>query len=263
MHWREVSGLRLVDAAYVDGQRATRVELAARWRRECAADFTTDHADRQRHVGVGPQHRREQRTRVRMARLAEDFDGRPLLDHVAEVHHAHRVGEVLDQRQVVRNQQIGQAVLLLDVREQVEDLRANRNVECRGRLVEYQQPRLQRDRARHRDALALAAAELVRVSLDRGRRQADHVEQFGDASIELGACEPLVGEDGLGNDGLDAQPRVERGVRILEHRLHLAPPRALVGALQRGYVAAVEKDAAGARCVEPEDQLGAGGLAAA
>ena len=45
------------------------------------------------------------------------------------------------------------------------DLRLHRHVQGRGRLVEHDKPRLQDQRAGDRDALALAARELVRVAL--------------------------------------------------------------------------------------------------
>ena len=44
----------------------------------------------------------------------------------------------------------------------------------------------ERQRAREADALALAAAELVRVALEVGRIEADQREQLGDAVAPLG-----------------------------------------------------------------------------
>ncbi len=63
----------------------------------------------------------------------------------------------------------GEAELVLQVLEQVEDLRLDRDVERRDRLVADDQLRLERERAGDADPLALAARELVRVAVDVSR----------------------------------------------------------------------------------------------
>ena len=55
------------------------------------------------------------------------------------------------------------------VRDQVDDLRLDRHVERRDRLVGDQQLRRQRERAGDGDALALAAGEFVRIARRRRR----------------------------------------------------------------------------------------------
>ena len=54
---------------------------------------------------------------------------------------------------------------MLQVLEQVQDLRLHGDVERRDRLVADDQLRLQRERARDPDPLPLAARELVRVAV--------------------------------------------------------------------------------------------------
>ena len=49
---------------------------------------------------------------------------------------------------------------------QFEDLRLRRDVERRGRLVRNQQRRIEHQRGRDHDALALAAGELMRIGVD-------------------------------------------------------------------------------------------------
>jgi len=71
---------------------------------------------------------------------------------------------VADDVQVVRDEDVGEAEVALQVLEQVQDLRLNRDVECRDRLVADDQLRVDRERARDTDPLALAARELVRES---------------------------------------------------------------------------------------------------
>ena len=84
------------------------------------------------------------------------------LDDLAEVHHGDVVADVLDHRHVVRDEQVGQAELALQPHQQVQDLRADRDVERRHRLVADHQLGVGGERARDVDALALAAGELVR-----------------------------------------------------------------------------------------------------
>ena len=63
-------------------------------------------------------------------------------------------------------------MLLLQVAQQVDDLRLDRHVERRDRLVGDDELRVDGERARDADALALAARELVRVARARGRATA-------------------------------------------------------------------------------------------
>ena len=75
------------------------------------------------------------------------------LDDRAEVHHRDAVADVADHAEVVGDEQVGQAELALQVREQVEDLRLDRHVERRHRLVADHQLRAARPaRARCRCA---------------------------------------------------------------------------------------------------------------
>ena len=69
--------------------------------------------------------------------------------------------------------------------QQVEDLRLDRDVERRDRLVGDDQLRLQRQRARDADALALAARELVRVAVVVLGVQADGVHQLLHRALAL------------------------------------------------------------------------------
>ena len=110
----------------------------------------------------------------------------------AALHHRHLVGDVLDDADVVRDEQVSDAELALQLAQQVEDLRLHRHVERRGRLVADDQPRLHRQRARDRDALALAAGELVRIALQRIAAQADLVDQPLDA-LRGAAARPCSG----------------------------------------------------------------------
>ena len=56
-------------------------------------------------------------------------------DQLPDVHHGHARRDVAHDREVVCDEEVGQPELLLEILEQVDDLRLNRDVECRDRLV--------------------------------------------------------------------------------------------------------------------------------
>ena len=150
--------------------------------------------------------------------------------------------------------------------EQVDDLRANRHVERRDRLVEDDQLRVERERPRDADALPLAAGELVREAVRVLGREADRAQQLVDARRALLAAVAAVDAQRLGDDVADRHPRIERRVRILEDDLHLAPHLAHLAPAETGDVAAVEDDrpAVGSTSlmsVRDERRLAAAGLA--
>ena len=86
------------------------------------------------------------------------------LDDLAEVHHRDAMGDVLHDAQIVRDEQLAQSQLLLEILQQVEELGLHGQVERAGRLVEHHEIGSHGQRARDGDALALSAAELVRVA---------------------------------------------------------------------------------------------------
>ena len=91
------------------------------------------------------------------------------------------------------DEEVGQAELLLQVFQQVDDLRLNRHVERRDRLVGDDEVRVRRERAGDADALALAAGELVRVAVGEVRVETDRLQQLLDALVALAPCRPDCG----------------------------------------------------------------------
>ena len=89
----------------------------------------------------------------------EDRLGRAELHQPAEVEHGDAVGEVADDAEVVRDEEVADALRRLQLDEQVEDRRLHRHVERRRRLVADDEARLAGERARDRDALLEPAGE--------------------------------------------------------------------------------------------------------
>ena len=168
---------RLLGRAAGEGQRAARVEAAAGRRIDRARDVALQHQA----VAPGPRvrHRRrgDQRLGIGMQRPVEHGRLGADLDDPPEIHHRDPVADMLDHAKVVRDEQIGDAALVLQVAQQVQHLRLHRDVERRDRLVGHDQAGIERQRPGDAEALPLAAGELERVFLRRLRAQPDPVQQ--------------------------------------------------------------------------------------
>jgi hypothetical protein len=183
-------------------------------------------------------------------------------DDLAQVHDCDPVADVPDHGQVVRDHHVGQAQLVLQVLEQVDDLGLDRHVERGHRLVGDDQLGPQRQRAGDPDALPLAAGEFVRVAVVVLGVEPDQLEQLLYAAPDpAGHLDPLQPVRGS-HDGADRVPGVERGVGVLEDHLDLAPYRAHLARPHMGDVVSVDHDLAAGRLVEPGQQAPGGGLAA-
>lgn len=71
------------------------------------------------------------------------------------------------------NEDEGEAHIAAQPVEKRNDLRLNRNIERRDRLITDDELRLQRQRTGNGDPLALAAGKLVRITAHMFRRKAD------------------------------------------------------------------------------------------
>ena len=144
--------------------------------------------------------------------------------------------------------------------QQVQHLGLHRGVERRGRLVEQQDLRLEDQRARDGDALALAARELVRIAEAEAGAEADLVERALDA--RLGVAD-AVDRQRLGQHAVDRLARVQRAVGILEHHLHAAAEGLGAGRRQPSAAAPVSRTSPGRARREPADRAQHGRLARA
>src|ERR1700694_2250958 len=104
-----------------------------------------------------------------MPRGGKQLLRRGALDDATEIHDRHAVGDVLDDPEIVRNQDISETQSPLQIAQEVEDLGADRYVERGNRFVADDELRLHGERAGDRYALALAAGEFVRVARSQAR----------------------------------------------------------------------------------------------
>ena len=111
--------------------------------------------------------------------------------------------------------------------EHLDDLRLDRHVERRRRLVRDQDARVVGDRHRDHGPLSHPAGELVRVLVDAplGEGHPDELQQLDRprARVVL-AHAGVVHLDGLPDLVADRQDRVQRGHRVLEDHRHVAAP---------------------------------------
>ena len=80
------------------------------------------------HGGIGNWYSAEEGFRVWMKGFEINLISGPCFDNSAKVHDGHSVRNVVHHRQIVRNEQIGQAVPLLKVFHKIEDLGPDRYV---------------------------------------------------------------------------------------------------------------------------------------
>ena len=167
----------------------------------------------------------------------EELLGAPRFDEHARVHHVDALAHPGDDAQVVRDEDERGVALRDELPQEVEDLRLDRDVERRRRLVCDEELRLAGERHGDHRALAHAARELMRVVLQPGlgAGDADLVEKLGDAAVGLALVQVEVGLERLPDLPPDRQDGIEAGHRVLEDHRDLAPadlPELAVGELQ-------------------------------
>src|SRR6266853_1638354 len=96
-----------------------------------------------------------------------------------EVLYATRAGEL------ARDEDVAHVVLVLQVLQQIQDLRLDRDIERRYRLVADEHIRLHREAAGDGDPLSLAAGELMRVLEERNLGEPHLFEQLVDPVAAL------------------------------------------------------------------------------
>jgi hypothetical protein len=208
-------------AADRDRLRAAGMERAAGRGVDWVGRFAADRRSRPpAHHKVG--HGVEQHAGVRVARPREQRLGLADLDEPAEIHHPDAARHETHHREIVGDEEIGEAEPVLQITHQIEDLRLDGHVEGRGRLVADDEIGVGGDRPRNRDPLALAAGEFVRKLAPVGRMEADEFEQFADPGDRRAFSGAGVARakrpDRLGDDVADPPARIERSVREREGR---------------------------------------------
>ena len=187
-----------------------------------------------------------------------DFLGRADLLDPALVHHDDAVGELERLFLIVGDEDAGDVDLVVQPPQPSAQFLAHLGVERAEGLVEQQHLRLDRERARQGDALALAAGELRGIAVGEAV-ELHELQQLVHARADLGFGRPLAPR-------LHAQPEGD----VLEHR-HVAEQRVMLedetdlalAHADGARVLAVEQHLAGVRRLQPGDDAQQRGLARA
>ena len=173
---RDLDERRLL-GALLEGERAPGPEAAARRRLEERGRTAGDAAQpllRVADADLGQ--RREEHPRVRVRRCVDDRLRRRLLGELAGVHDEDRVGDLVQDREVVRDHDHAlDEAAVAELHEQLGHGPLGRDVERGRHLVGDQQRRVEEGREHHHDALLHPARELDRESLEHVLGQPDEL----------------------------------------------------------------------------------------
>ena len=170
---------------------------------------------------------------------------------------------MLDHAEIVADEQAGEAQIVAQLHEQIEDLRLDGHVEGGHRFIADQEFRIHCERTCNPDALALAAGELMRKSSLGARVEADLRHQIIDIVVERTGLDEAMGRRGLADDVSDSHARIEGRERILKDQLDL--DRRLPGPLapEARPIHTTVQHAAGSDFEQTGDDAAQRGLAAA
>ena len=112
------------------------------------------------------------------------MNGLPIWASLAVPHDGDLVGEGQGLALVVRDQDSGHAGVLQHFADRPPGGHPEAGVERGERLIQQHELRLAGQSAGQRDALLLAAGELMRAALGHGRVQGDHFQQFADPGLD-------------------------------------------------------------------------------
>src|SRR5829696_2718529 len=115
-------------------------------------------------------------------RCDQDLLGGTQLHLFTTVGHRDAVAEIAGQPNVVGDEEHRDAGILLEVLEQVHDLRLDTDVESRGGLVENEHVRVERERRCDADALSLPAAQFMRVAAGEIGGETNPLQQIAHAA---------------------------------------------------------------------------------
>ena len=217
------------------------------------------------HHRVRGRNGRQQGPGIGMHRMREDLICGAGLQKMAEVQYTDTVGNVLDHGQVVCNEKVRRAGLLLNILHEVHHLRLNGYVQCRDTLIRDDQLRVHDQRPGNADTLPLTAGELMGIT-GRMLRCETHLLQDG---LHLGVS-LLPGLAGamnvqtLADDVLHLLTGIQGSHGILEDHLHLGPQH-IVGILVQTAAdfRVVEQNLSLGGVIEPDDGTSDGGLSGA
>ena len=120
----------------------------------------------------------------------------------------------------MRNKQIGQAQLCLQLLQQIDDLRLNRDVQCSNGLIQHNELRVDGQRSGNPHPLTLSTGKLMGIAVNTICAQADNIQQVLNALEFFAATIQTVNGQRITDNLTDGHSRIQRGIGILIDHLH-------------------------------------------
>jgi hypothetical protein len=161
--------------------------------------------------------------RIGMTRLGEQLPRRRALDQASGIEHRHLVAEVGGKTQIMRDEHQGRAGARLQLGDQPNDTRLDRDVERGRRLVGDNEPRIAGEGHGDEYTLAHATRELMGIfAQDVGTlAQMDRIEQRQRPFAALAACRDAQAAEMLVELRADGTGRIKRRQRLLRYESNI------------------------------------------
>ena len=199
-----------------------------------------------------------------MQRAGVKYVSRGDLHHAAKAHHHDLMADMAHHGKVVRDEDQSQTDLILQIHQQVDDLRLNGHVQGRDRFIADDQLGRADDRTGDADTLGLPAGEFVGVALREIGGQADQAQGFYGAGVQFGTGQTGF-KDGqrTRDDAAKRHAPVKGGDRVLKNDLQFRPPAAQGVGGHRSHILTLPQHGAGGRFDQPQHGAAQGGFATA
>jgi hypothetical protein len=167
---------------------------------------------------------------------------------LAGTHHRDPSGNLRDDREAMRYENVSQLKFALQLLQQQKHLRADRNVQSGDRLIGNNQAGLKNEGASYTDSLALPAGKFVRISLQCFGGESNALQNGGGAIATLnGRQAGFVDRKRFGDDSAHTHSGIEGREGVLENHLQLAALYAKLFAIEGSQILSSETDLAGIR----------------
>jgi len=197
------------------------MKAAARRNVERAWDIALENSGAVPAFGDEAGNRLQQALRVRVLRAFKHRRRGRKLDDAPEIHDCHSIGHVAHDREFMGDQQHAETGMTLQILQQIENLRLDRHIERRYRLIEDEERGSYSQSAGEADPLPLATAEAAGQAIGDALRQPDFAQQTRHLLRRCRRRTNSMKEQNFAESRGNALARIERGVRILKDHLDL------------------------------------------
>lgn len=145
------------------------------------------------------------------------------LDNPAILHDDDPICDLFHYSEIVTDEKTGKAISVLHLREQIEHLCPDRNIQCRNRLIGDNKRGSPHKGPRYGNTLALATRKLVRITLRKVSAEPNFFQDFLHARLPFFMAHVGHETQSFPHDFCNPHARVEGRIRILEDHLAIQP----------------------------------------